>query len=239
MNTEPLKQLWKAAFGDPDSAIDTFFATAFSPDRCRYLEEEGRIVSALYWLDCQWEGQKIAYLYAVATDPACRGRGLASRLLTQTHSQLKVLGYAGAALKPVTGRFPFYGRLGYETAGYIARPEVCAGEPIPIRRLSAREHARLRRSLLPENSVIQEGPTLAYLHSFAQVYAGGGGMLCLEPDSGTVLEYLGDPAAAPGLLGALGIPRAQLQMPGSQIPYTMYLPLNCTKTPGYLGITLE
>ena len=41
-----LKALWQQAFGDPDAFVDRFFGNFFSPNRCRYLEEDGKIVSA-------------------------------------------------------------------------------------------------------------------------------------------------------------------------------------------------
>ena len=67
MNTNGLKKLWKTVFGDSDSFIDTFFQIAFSPDRCRFTEENGEIICALYWFDCEYDGGKLAYIYAVAT----------------------------------------------------------------------------------------------------------------------------------------------------------------------------
>ena len=240
MNTDGLKGLWKTVFGDTDFFIDSFFDVAFSPDRCRCIEENGKIVSALYWLDCQWECQKIAYIYAVATDPQYRGKGLASRLMEDTHAQLKELGYAGAVLKPAKGLFPFYERLGYQTNSFVRYFTVVAKDPpIPVKAVSPEEHAHLRQTFLPENSIPQEGVTLDFLHLFADVYAAADALICVDPESGTVLEYLGDPHSAPGILASLDIKQAQLRSPGQDVPFTMWFPLNCTKMPGYLGITLE
>lgn len=240
MNTDGLKRLWKTVFGDTDLFIDTFFDVAFASDRCRFLTEDGTIVSALYWLDCHWNGQKIAYIYAVATDPNHRGKGLASRLIKETHTHLKEAGYAGAVLKPAQGLFSFYARLGYVTTGFADYLEVTAGDsPVSLRSLCAREHALLRRTLLPENSIFQEDVTLDFLHRFADVYATADALICVDPESGTILEYLGNPDSAPGILASLDIKQAKLRIPGKDFPLTMYHPLNCTKMPGYLGITLE
>ena len=109
-----LRKIWKDSFGDPDDVLDAFFATGFSPERCRFIRQEGQIVSALYWFDCSLEGQKIAYLYALATDPAHRGKGLARQLLTETHDRLRDRGYAGALLVPGERElFQFYEKIGY------------------------------------------------------------------------------------------------------------------------------
>jgi len=240
VNTDRLKHLWKIVFEDPDGAIDAFFAVAFSAERCRYIEEDGVLLSALYWLDCEYEGGKLAYIYAVATHPEHRGRGLASRLLEETHAHLKALGYAGAVLKPAKGLFPFYGRLGYETCGFVRRFHgVSASVPAEIQEISVAEYARLRRMYLPENGIVQEGVTLDYLHIYAKLYTSKDALFCVSREDPVIFEYLGNPDSAPGILAALDIPSADIPTAGKEIPFAMWHPLNCTKKPGYLGISLE
>ena len=239
MSTDSLRRLWKTVFGDSDAFLDSFFTIAYSPERCKFYQQDGEAICALYWFDCGYEGGKLAYIYAVATHPDHRGKGLASQLIAETHAHLKALGYAGAVLKPADGLFPFYRRLGYQTSGYIRRFSAQAGEPIPLRRLSPEAYGTLRQAFLPENAVVQEGTTLEFLHSFAEFYASEEGLFCLYREEPVFFEFLGNPDSVPGILGALGISEAELPTFGSEIPYTMWHPLNCTKMPGYLGITLE
>ena len=242
MNTDVingLKSLWQLVFQEPMEAIDAFFATGFSPDRCRYLTQDDVPVSALYWLDCEYEGGKLAYIYAVATHPDHRGKGLASRLLEKTHAHLKTLGYAGAVLKPAKGLFPFYERLGYVTSGRICRFTAEQGPPVSLKPLTKEEYRLLRRSFLPANAVIQEGETLDFLHTYATFYAAEDALICVTRQEPIILEYLGNPQSASGVLAALGIQSAEIPTTGEDIPFTMFYPLNCTKIPGYLGITLE
>ena len=237
---QDLKTLWQTAFHEPMEAINGFFANGFSPDRCRYLTENGRPVSALYWFDCEYDGGKLAYIYAVATDPEHRGKGLASKLMQDTHAYLKALGYAGAVLKPASGLFPFYERLGYVTSGYIRRFVAEANDiPLPLKELSAEEYGLLRRSYLPQNGIRQEGVTLTFLHTFAKFYAAGNSIFCLAKDEPVFFEYLGNPNTAPNILAALGIKTSEIPTIGDEIPFAMFHPLNCTKIPGYLGISLE
>ena len=73
--TEQLKELWHLAFGDGLEFIELFFGTAYAPERCLYLTEDGQVTAALYWLDCSYQDQKQAYIYAVATHPEHRGKG--------------------------------------------------------------------------------------------------------------------------------------------------------------------
>lgn len=240
MTTESLKRLWRVVFGDPDSFIDSFFETAYSPDRCLYIEAEGEAVSALYWFDCAYAGGKLAYIYAVATQPDHRGKGLASCLLEKAHALLQERGYAGSVLKPAQGLFPFYERLGYETCGYIRRLDARAGlVPAEIRELSPAEFGQLRRKYLPEEGIVQEGLTLQFLHTFARFFASFDAIFCIFREEPVFFEYLGNPNSAPGILAALGIEQAEIPTVGTDIPFAMWHPLNCTKKPGYLGITLE
>ena len=240
MNTDSLKRLWKTVFGDPDTFIDTFFEIAYTPERCRYIAENGEAISALYWFDCSYEGGKLAYIYAVATHPDHRGKGLASRLLTESHEHLKALGYAGCVLKPAKGLFPFYERLGYVTSGFVSRFTAgSASVPIEIQELSAAEYGCLRRRFLPENGIAQEGVILDFLHSFAKFYASRDTIFCVSREEPVIFEYLGNPNSAPGILTSLGIPSAEIPTAGNDIPFVMFYPLNCTKIPGYLGISLE
>jgi len=235
-----LKNLWQSAFHEPMEAIDGFFANAFSPDRCRYFTENGIPICALYWFDCEYEGGKLAYIYAVATHPDHRGNGLASRLMKETHAHLKALGYAGAVLKPAAGLFPFYEKLGYVNSGYIRRFTAEAGmPPLVLKELSPEDYCMLRRSYLPKDGVRQEGITLTYLHTFANFYAAENAIASVLKDEPVILEYLGDPDSAPGILSSLGIKTAEIPTIGNDIPFAMFHPLNCTKIPGYLGISLE
>lgn len=240
MTIDDLKRLWKTVFGDPDIFIDTFFDVAFSWDRCRFWVENGETVSALYWFDCEYEGGKLAYIYAVATHPKHRGKGLASILLDETHAHLKSLGYAGCVLKPAKGLFPFYERLGYVTSGHISRFSASASStPVPLKPLSAETYGLMRAAYLPDNAVTQDGLTLEFLSTFASLYSAKDALICTAKAEPFIFEYLGNLNSAPDILASLGIKAAEIQTVGEDIPFTMFYPLNCTKIPGYLGITLE
>ena len=97
---DQLRTLWKQAFGDTDAFLDGFFATGFDRRRCRCVTWNDRVAAALYWFDCHWEGKKLAYIYAVATDEAFRGKGFCRNLMEDTHTHLEKLGYRGAVLVP-------------------------------------------------------------------------------------------------------------------------------------------
>lgn len=241
--TDQLKQLWQLAFGDSREFIDLFFETGYAPDRCLYLTEGGQVTAALYWLDCTFHGQKQAYVYAVATHPDHRGKGLCRQLMDMTHRKLKEQGYTAALLRPAdAGLRQMYGKTGYRDATKASEFSCAAGMAVPVRKIGTEEYARLRQVFLPKDGVLQEGPSLAYLAAYADFYAGEDFLLAGAPWQGSFngMELLGNREAAPGILAALGFRHGSFRCPGSEIPACMFLPLSeNAEKPGYLGLVFD
>lgn len=236
-----LKRLWKQAFGDPEDFIDGFFRVGYAPERCQYLAVDGHVAAALYWFDCSMQGQKWAYLYAIATDEAFRNRGLCRQLMQKTHDYLRSLGYAGTILVPGSRElFDFYEKLGYRTCCYVAEQTCSAGTAVEMRPVKIAEYAQLRRSLLPEGGLVQEGATLEYVANFARFYAGGGFVLAasMDGDRAIVHELLGHVDGS-AVTAALGAKTARIRTPGKDKPFAMYYPLEDTPAPAYFGLALD
>lgn len=234
-----LRRLWKEAFGDTDAFLDVFFGTAFSPDRCMCAAEEDQVNAALYWFDCHLDGRKYAYIYAVATAKSSRGQGLCHRLMDAAHSRLRETGYAGALLVPQEASLRrFYGGMGYRDAGGTALVSAAAGDrAASLRAIGREEFALRRRALLPEGGLIQEGENLLFLEQQVRFFAGDGFLLAAWEDKGVLHgeEYLGDPAALPGILKALDCREGTFRMPGRE-PFAMFLPLTeDAAPPAYFG----
>lgn len=238
-----LRALWKLAFGDSDEFISLFFSTAYAPERCRCICEAGQAAAALHWLDCEFDGQKLAYIYAVATHPDFRGRGLCRTLMADTHAVLTARGYSGAILMPAEpGLRQMYGKMGYRECTRISEFSCTAGESVPVRQVGREEYAALRRSFLPEGGVIQEGESLAYLETYAAFYAGEDFLLAAAPKKNALngIEFLGNRDSAPGILGALGYTGGSFRTPGEDIPFAMFCPLSTDeKMPSYLGFAFD
>ena len=219
-----LRQLWQASFGDTDAFLDIFFSAAFSPERCRCVVSNGVVAAALYWFSCEASGQPIAYLYAVATAKQFRGKGLCHQLMADTHNHLKNLGYAGAILVPGDpGLREMYRALGYRDMTANKKFSCQAGEAVCLEEIGVEQYAVLRRELLPANSVVQEGENLRFLESFARFYRGEDCLLCAMKDGSklTVPELLGNAAAAPGIVAALGCEDGTFTVPGEDEPFAM------------------
>lgn len=239
-----LRQLWKLAFGDEDAFIDMFFDNGFALERCRCLTAENQIAAALYWFETECDGQKLAYLYGVATHPEHRGKGLCHQLMMDTHSHLAALGYSGIVLVPQKeGLREMYRKMGYQTCSAVDE-FFCTDDPYPapMHLIDSSEYAALRKHYLPPHSVIQEGSNLTFLNAYAKFYKGMDFIMVStwEADSLFALEYLGNRESAPGVLCSLGFSQGTFRTIGSKKPFAMFCPLRSDAvTPGYFGFAFD
>lgn len=235
-----LMKVWQESFGDSEEFLEVFFRTGFRTDRCLCITEWGHVAAALYWFDCELDGRKLAYIYAVATAEASRGRGLCRELMEETHKALRSRGYAGAVLVPGDrGLFRMYEKMGYRRCRGIEERVVSAGQiPEELHPATPEGYEARRRALLPPGGVIQDLETVRVLAISCRLYAGEDYVLA---DAGDwIPEYLGDPARLPGFVRALEKERMALRLPGNSRPFAMFLPLTeDTPTPGYFGLALD
>ncbi len=236
-----LRGLWQEAFGDSDSFLDAFFSTVYAPERCFILRCGGEPGAMLFWMDGSCRGRQCAYLYAVATAEALRGRGLCHRLMDHTHRHLQQRGYAMAVLVPGSpALFSLYKGMGYRPFGGIREEfHTAAPEALPLWEISAEAYGAARPGLLPEGSILPDGPTLAFLQTQGRFYAGEGLLLCAHAENGTLFapELLG--SAEPGrILRALGCREGTFRRPG-QDPFALWLPLADAEPPEYFSFALD
>jgi GNAT superfamily N-acetyltransferase len=242
--TADLRKLWQEAFGDSAETLDRFAATGFCQDRYHCICNGDAPVSALYWFDCELDGKKLAYIYAVATRASHRGQGLAQQLMAETHEILKKQGYAGAILVPgEKGLFDFYKKIGYQTVTSV-NEFVCeaAGQPVTLREIGTEEYAQLRRAYLPAGGVVQEGAALDWLHSYTTFYAGEDFLFSAAGEGSHLLvqEFLGNTARAEGILTTLGMGAGRFRTPGKGQAFAMYLPFTADcPNPSYFGLALD
>lgn len=237
-------RLWQEAFGDSLEFIEGFFCTAYSPSRCRCLSIDGQVVAALYWLDTFYQGQRFAYLYAVAVAKSHRGQGLCRALMEDTHAHLALRGYDGCLLYPADDSLrALYRKYGYETCTTVSRFTCTAGDtPVVLHRIDRDVYADARRTYLPENGVVQEEENIAYLEMSAFFYMGEDFLLAASTEGGKLYapEYLGPREKARGILAALHCTEGTFQTPGEEIPFAMFRKLRPdVLVPGYLGLVFN
>ena len=110
------KELWMKAFGDDEQFADSFIMRYYSRRRMLTAEAEGRMAAMLHLLPFRTELGRTTYIYGVATDPAFRGRGLASQLMREAMRLIAERGDDAALLIPTPGKEwlrEFYGRFGF------------------------------------------------------------------------------------------------------------------------------
>ena len=239
-----LLQLWKEVFGEYDGFWELFLETGFLTDHCRCITEQGQVLAGLYWFDCSCGDDKIAYIYAVVTAPGHRGKGLCRKLLEDVHAILQDRGYASAMLVPADqGLRIMYQKMGYQDCTAISEISCTAGKTaLEVRRICPEEFACLRRILLPQNGVLQEGITLAFLAAQAELFAGKDFLLAAWRESDTLhgLELLGNTSVAPEILRSLGCTHGVFQIPGSEKKHAMFHKIkDDARIPSYFGFSYD
>lgn len=234
-----LRQLWKTAFADTDAFLDSFFSIAYSPDRCLCAMEDALLTGMLYWLPCE----KYAYIYAVATRPSHRGKGICRTLMEASHEAIARQGYEGTILYPQEeGLRAMYRKMGYDRETFLAEEHFTAGgAPVAVTRISCEEYFSLRERFLPAGAVIQSGPFPELLEPLS-FFEGENFLLAAEDRGDTLfgLELLGNPEQAPGILRSLKKKNGSFRYPGGNTPFAMFCPLRKNASaPNYFAFPLE
>ena len=238
-----LASLWREAFEDGEF-FEVFKTSAFSIERCRCAILGDEVAGALYWFDCSCNGEKVAYLYAIATAKKYRSQGVCRALMEDTHSYLRSLGYSSAVLVPGNGDlFNFYGRMRYFVCSSVCEREFFAdGQSRQVTPISRNEYAMARRRYLPEGGVIQEGENLELLERTTSLYVGEGFVMAAEIDENTLVchEFLGNIDDIPNILNSLGCARGSFRYPGNDKRFAMCILLDEKATiPKYLGLAFD
>lgn len=208
-----LERLWRECFSEPEECIDLFFARQFRPENCAVFLVEGEPVAGLYLLEADLmlprERYPVYYVYAAATLPSYRGKGLMGKLLSFVNGELAPLrNRAGTILLPASDTlYRFYEKQGYHTGFYIRSVEVsCDKIPEACRAVavSGNPMADVRcRALTGQPYVRWSEEHLRYAALLNQKYGGytvsvpGGYALCRPEDD--VLRVLEFAAAGAGV----------------------------------------
>lgn len=243
-----LEELWLACFGGPQEYLDFYFGRRFVPADTLVWREGGKPVSMMTLMNVSIAGRAGAYVYAVATLPACRGRGLMRRLDGFAKEVCRSRGLAFTALVPANRPlFAMYEKLGYHAGFFLWEGEASIGPaaagPVEggVFPCSFAEFARMRADYLSRfpGAVIHPQRELRYIYEELTNFSGKVFRLTGREDcyaACTVLEdrtlwvrecSAEDPcAAARAILAALGLKRAKIHSPdpfagARRIPYGM------------------
>jgi ribosomal protein S18 acetylase RimI-like enzyme len=113
------RALWHDVFGDEREFIDLFMTEVYRPENMLVCEEQGRVVSMLHIVDITTDYGPTAYLYAIATDPAYRGRGYAKELISKAIGLARERDYKAVMLIPSEPSLvEYYQRFGFSEPSY-------------------------------------------------------------------------------------------------------------------------
>ena len=145
-----LRCLWQTCFGEPARPVNLYLRNVFRPENCLVSLCGDRVASALHLLPCriQLPDGKTApahYVYAVATFPEFRGRGLVLELLHEAERYGASRGERYSAVLPANeGLIALYAKAGYQPFYTVRQQTVSAGSlgemaaaPNPGRRLAS------------------------------------------------------------------------------------------------------
>ena len=120
-----LKKLWLTCFEDSEEAVGIFFERNKNTYHAYVAVIDGKIISALYLIDCKLGGECAHYLCGAATLPEYRKRGIMSALIEYSLNDAKSRGDRYSVLLPANAwLYRFYGSHGYRTVCSVSRAEV-------------------------------------------------------------------------------------------------------------------
>ena len=166
-----LRRLWMRCFGDSIDYVNLYFDHSFREDSVFVLRDaDGTPVSMAIRFPADWlaedgDPQTGAYLYAVCTDPAQRGRGCFRTLMDFAERTLAAAGCDFVCLKPADAALAeTYRRRGYEDAFFTQTQTVRAdgAAAVTLRRIDAARYAALRQLQLRGSFVDYPPQTLAH-----------------------------------------------------------------------------
>lgn len=178
-----LKQLWKLSFGDSDDFIDFYFNERFSKNNILLLTYDGAVASMLTIIDVSLNAiYKTTMLYALATHPDYRGKGLASKLMDAYNDYLISNQYNFSVLVPAEDSlFDYYAKVGYRE-GFIIREALLTHEDMNnpndifscnIQPCDAADYNEIRNNHLAKTKHIRYGKKEVEYQKKISVFSGG------------------------------------------------------------------
>ena len=200
------RQLWQLAFGDDEAYVDNFYTAYYRPERVLVLEEAGAVRAMTAWFDTALvvpgRGKfRAAYLYAVATHPEWRGRGLAGELLARADGFFRTWDIPAVTTVPAESSLHnFFGGNGFRECfvhGQFRydRPAAPAPAEGELEALSPAAYAALREERLAGRAHIALSPEVMAYQAGACALAPGGGLYALDTPRGRAAlcaEGMGD-----------------------------------------------
>ena len=182
--------LWAEAFHDGDAYIRLFLEKRLSPDDFLVLREDGELAAMAAFLPAEVRTESgeltpLRYVYALATAPKHRGRGLAAKLLDFASAHYGVplvLVPAEAELEAFYAKLGFVG--GFRNEAWSAAPDASLPK-VTFRPTDARTFARRREETAAGAYVKWDEEAISFAIESSMLEGGG----ILETDKGEIVLY--------------------------------------------------
>ena len=211
------RSLLEAALPQLPAALVEGVLARYFPHHLRIVGDGGRVASMLFSIPYAIETERgtlpARYLFAIATDPAYRGKGLAKGLIEDEVKR----GFPLLLHPRTQSLFAFYEKAGLSPLSPVITEEGEAlALPLPTepRTLSAGEYLALRRQFLTPPFAAPDEGFLSLCSTGALELPGVCAALYRwEGDKVLFAEWLGCPDFAPRLAAYLGASRFELRRP--------------------------
>ncbi len=184
-----LKSLWRTVFGDGDEYIDAFFRRLYFPGSAVVAASEDDIASAMYMIPAKalmavGKSLSCCYLYALATLPEYRGRGLGALVLDEITKAAFSRGFDCVCLSPAEeSLFAYYEKLGFSACFGFEEKAFKTDEiitpPCALKSAEVTEYEAVRENLLKEIPHLEYSPE-ALLHQKKLCLDSGGDLWVFE-----------------------------------------------------------
>lgn len=183
------KKLYAEAFGE-DKLFDDLFFDLYFENSCRYIVENGEVISMLVAIDVTANGKNGKYIYAVCTKKDYRGKGYMHKLFSAVKEEFA--NYSFLCLKPAHDwLYPLYEKEGFfKKMVMFENNQKMQGEEIK----TAKELKIIREKLAPQKSVVYNLKFYSLLLGYCTAVTNdinNPKYLCItEKEGGKVIEYL-------------------------------------------------
>lgn len=216
-------KIWNRCFGDSEAYVGRFLDSLWQPGRCLIYIENGITAAMVHLLPIKIKVSnsfiKSQYLYAAATLPEYRGKGIMRRLIEASDEAGRENGYGFTVTLPAEdGLYQYYGKNGFKEVftlnrSVLTRDEMNAisTEPalLKIKEPDTDEMIHLRNNRFG-NAALWDKQVFSYiikdwLWNNGEIFLFDGGYAFCKKKENTVVvkEYCGDVKLFQGFCGLL------------------------------------
>ncbi len=188
LNTEIpyLKEIWKKSFNDEENYIDFYFNRRFKPEETLVYREDSKPLAMLTMMNVNLKDKEGIYIYAVATLPQYRGKGICRNLMDEAQRIAIKKGKSFSCLVPQEENLiSMYRKMGYDKEIFLYKTTILGEgkEYYKFKRCSFENFSKLRERYLDSFSFSISHPVSELKYVYDEITLNGGNILLFSEDS--------------------------------------------------------